>query len=52
MIQDVNVNFRMNRELKHQMEELCDELGLSLTTAFTIFAKKICLEKKFLLKFL
>ena len=36
----VNINFRMDAELKKSMEKLCDELGMSMTTAFTIFAKK------------
>ena len=35
------VNFRMDEELKKNMEETCKDLGLSMTTAFTIFAKKM-----------
>lgn len=34
------INFRMDEELKKSMEETCKDLGLSMTTAFTIFAKK------------
>ena len=37
----VLVNFRMDSEDKNGMEEVCKELGLSMTTAFTIFAKKM-----------
>ena len=44
--QTVNVNFRMNAELKKNMEEVCSELGMSMTTAFTIFARKVCREKR------
>ena len=40
------VNFRMDEELKKNMEETCKELGLSMTTAFTIFAKKMTREKR------
>ena len=40
------VNFRMDEELKKNMEETCRELGLSMTTAFTIFAKKMTREKR------
>ena len=40
------VNFRMDEELKKKMEETCKELGLSMTTAFTIFAKKMTREKR------
>ena len=40
------VNFRMDEELKKNMEEICKDLGLSMTTAFTIFAKKMTREKR------
>lgn len=46
MAQTVNVNFRMDSALKQQMDSICEELGMSLTTAFTIFARKVCREKK------
>lgn len=46
MAQTVNVNFRMDSSLKMQMDSICSELGMSLTTAFTIFAKKVCREKR------
>ena len=42
----VMINFRMDEELKKNMEETCKELGLSITTAFTIFAKKMTREKR------
>lgn len=40
------VNFRMDEELKKSMEETCKDLGLTMTTAFTIFAKKMTREKR------
>ena len=40
------VNFRMDAELKKAMEQTCQEMGLSMTTAFTIFAKKVSREKR------
>lgn len=40
------INFRMDEELKKNMEETCRDLGLSMTTAFTIFAKKMTREKR------
>ena len=46
MAQAVNVNFRMDAELKKSMEQACSELGMSRTTAFTIFAKKVSREKR------
>ena len=40
------INFRMDEELNKNMEEICKDLGLSMTTAFTIFAKKMTREKR------
>ena len=37
---NINVNIRMNRELKKQFEAFCDEVGINMTTAFTMFVKK------------
>lgn len=46
MSQTVNVNFRMDENLKKSMESVCADMGLSMTTAFTIFAKKVSREKR------
>ncbi len=46
MAQTVNVNFRMDAELKKNMEQVCEDMGLSMTTAFTIFAKKVSREHR------
>ena len=40
------VSFRMDDNLKRSMEQICDELGLSMSAAFTIFAKKMSREKR------
>ena len=40
------VNFRMDEGLKRDMEQLCDDLGITMTTAFTIFAKKATRENR------
>lgn len=42
----VLVNIRMEEELKKSMEQICNELGMNVTTAFTIFAKKMTREKR------
>lgn len=34
-----NINIRMDDTLKQQFDHLCSELGLTMTTAFNIFAK-------------
>ncbi|MBR1696132.1 MAG: type II toxin-antitoxin system RelB/DinJ family antitoxin [Selenomonas sp.] len=46
MAEIVNVNFRMDSELKKNMEKVCADLGMNMTTAFTIFAKKVTREKR------
>lgn len=38
------VNFRMDEDLKKNMEKVCKEMGLSMTSAFTIFATKVSRE--------
>ena len=40
------VNFRMDADDKKGMEEVCKELGMSMSTAFTIFAKKVRRERR------
>lgn len=40
------VSIRMDEELKKSMEQTCAELGMNMTTAFTIFAKKMSREKR------
>ncbi|MGN0164081.1 MAG: type II toxin-antitoxin system RelB/DinJ family antitoxin [Candidatus Ornithomonoglobus sp.] len=40
------VNFRMDEDLKKNMERVCKDMGMTMTTAFTIFATKVSREKK------
>lgn len=46
MARTVNVNFRMDSDLKKNMEQVCNDMGLSMTAAFTIFAKTVTREKR------
>lgn len=43
---NVNVNIRMDADLKKRFEAFCDDVGMSMTTAFTIFAKKAVRENR------
>jgi DNA-damage-inducible protein J len=36
----------MDEDLKKSMENICQTLGMNMTTAFTIFAKKMAREKR------
>ena len=40
------INFRIYDGTKKQMEQICNELGINLSTAFNIFAKKVVREKR------
>ena len=42
----VMINFRIDEDAKRDMELACKEMGLTMTTAFTIFAKKVGKEKR------
>lgn len=41
-----SINIRMDEELKKSFEDVCQQLGLNMTTAITIFAKKMSREKR------
>ncbi len=40
------VNFRLDEDVKRNMEQACKEMGMSMTTAFTIFATKVGRERR------
>jgi DNA-damage-inducible protein J len=44
--QTTMVNFRMDTELKEKMEKTCKDMGLTLTSAFTMFATKVTQEQR------
>lgn len=41
-----NVNFRLDSDVKKRMEQACADMGMSMTTAFTIFARKVARERQ------
>lgn len=40
MAHTINVNIRMDEELKKQAEKLFSELGMNMTTAFNVFVRQ------------
>ena len=40
------VNFRIDENTKKEMEQVCNELGMNVTTALNIFIKKMIREKR------
>lgn len=39
-METTNLTIRMDEELKRQVKELADDLGMDMTTFFTVYAKK------------
>ncbi|MDY6292032.1 MAG: type II toxin-antitoxin system RelB/DinJ family antitoxin [Succiniclasticum sp.] len=46
MAEVVNVNFKLDSDVKKRMESACADMGLSMSAAFTIFAKKVGRERR------
>jgi DNA-damage-inducible protein J len=41
-----NLNIRMDSKLKENFEHFCDDMGMTMTTAITIFAKQAIRENR------
>ena len=41
-----NINIRMDENLKKQFDKFCSDVGMSMTTAICIFAKRTVKEQK------
>jgi len=42
----ISVNIRMDEDLKKQFDNFCSDVGMSMTTAFCIFAKTVVREHR------
>ena len=40
------ISLRLDDEIKKQLDEMCDEMGMNLTTFFMIYAKKALRDRK------
>lgn len=40
------INFRMDADEKTSFENICEQLGISITAAFKMFTKKVIREKR------
>lgn len=40
------VNIRMDSEVKKEFETICNGIGLNITTAINVFAKKVIMDRK------
>jgi len=45
-IVETNSKAELDKNLKEELDLLCDEIGITVTTAFTIFAKKFVRERR------
>ena len=41
---NININIRMDADLKRQFEAFCADMGMTMTTAFNVFARKAVRE--------
>lgn len=41
---NTNINIRMDTDLKKQFEAFCADMGMTMTTAFNVFARKAVRE--------
>lgn len=44
MKNEVNINIELDENFKNEMESVCLEIGLSMSKAFNVFAKKVARE--------
>ena len=42
----ITVSLRFDDEMKKQLDEMCDEMGMNLTTFFMIYAKKALRDRR------
>lgn len=44
---NTNMTIRIDADVKSQLDRLCEEIGISASTAMNIFARKMVRERKF-----
>lgn len=42
----VNVNIKLEEDIKKEFEQICDNLGITMTAAFTMLAKQMVREQR------
>jgi DNA-damage-inducible protein J len=45
IMSQTNINIRIDEDLKRDFDAVCSELGLTMTTAFNVFAKAVTRAK-------
>ena len=42
----INVNIKLEEDIKKEFEQICDNLGITMTAAFTMLAKQMVREQR------
>ena len=42
----ISVSLRFDDDMKKELDEMCDEMGMNITTFFMIYAKKVLRDRK------
>jgi len=45
-MENATISIRIDKQLKNEFDAICDNFGMNISTAFTIFAKKVVSERK------
>ncbi|EFR42752.1 type II toxin-antitoxin system RelB/DinJ family antitoxin [Dialister micraerophilus] len=45
-MEQATINFRIDKNIKKNMEKACKNMGLTMTAAFTLFAVKVARENR------
>ncbi|MCM1174230.1 MAG: type II toxin-antitoxin system RelB/DinJ family antitoxin [Blautia sp.] len=46
MARTTMINFRIDEDVKKNMEEVCSKMGLTMTAALNIFINKVTMERR------
>lgn len=46
MARTTMINFRIDEEVKKDMEDVCSKMGLTMTAALNIFINKVTMERR------
>jgi len=46
MAKNAVINFRVDKDVKSGMEEVCRKMGINMTTAFDFYCRKVIREKR------
>ena len=42
----ITISLRFEEEMKKELDDMCDEMGMNLTTFFMIYAKKVLRDRR------